>query len=65
MLFPNSCVGKGSKDGRELKTHQNKKWGKIRKERNNTCKIRLNKHNKTEMLHPYKIIYDVILDLKN
>lgn len=27
--------------------------------------IKLNKHNKMQMLHPYKIIYGVILDLKN
>jgi hypothetical protein len=39
MMLPNSCVAKGSKDGRQLKTHQKKKWGKIRKERNNMCKI--------------------------
>lgn len=35
MMFPNTCVAKGSKDGRELKTHQKKKKKrrKIRKER--------------------------------
>ena len=55
MMFPNTCVAKGSKDGRELKTHQKKKKNAGNK----------TKHNKMQMLHPYKIIYGIILDLKN
>lgn len=69
MMFPNTCVAKGSKDGRELKTHQKKKKKKEKdQERKNMCKTdagNKTKHNKMQMLHPYKIIYGIILDLKN